>query len=85
MVVFFLLLFYLIAIVVIVLILLMTGALIGGGVGATIGGARGAMSAPRGSREVRFWRGSVLGGCLGVVLGFAAAVGFLWLCFSGNL
>jgi hypothetical protein len=70
--------------VVIALVVLAAGALLGGGIGATVGGARGAMSAPKGSRELGIWRGTTLGGCFGVVIGLAAAVGLLYLWWNGG-
>jgi hypothetical protein len=75
-----LLLLFLIALVVIALVTLAAGALLGGGLGATVGGARGAVSAPNGSRELGAWRGPALG----VVIGSAAAVGLLYLWWSGG-
>jgi hypothetical protein len=80
----FLLLFLLVALVVIALVVLAAGAVLGGGIGAAVGGARGAVSAPGGSRELGAWRGTALGGCLGGVIGLAAAVGLLYVWWTGG-
>jgi hypothetical protein len=81
----FLLLLFLVVLVVIALVVLATGVFLGGGIGATVGAARGTLSAPGGSRELGAWRGAALGGCLGVVIGLAAAVGLLWLWWNWGL
>jgi hypothetical protein len=61
------------------LVTLAAGVLLGGGLGATVGGARGAMAAPEGSRELGAWRGAALG----VVTGLAAPFGLLYLWWTG--